>query len=531
MWMMCIFLIPVALFAAGKASLPSWHWAYQILDYFQGKGMLSSLFLCNRPFLREEVAKSLLEIEKEAKEGRLRLSSTDKKLLKRLFIEFEPEIRELQQTTISECIQPGVHLQGALLQREGNSTKYRGTYRTRLAVPLSKSLVLWNAMNFDQNKLDDSLYVGKKWRGIAGFTEQAYLSIGSARFRCKIGRDFLRWGLGQKSTLLFSDHSRPLDQFLASAELGPFRYSFLTTKLDDWKLSSKWADSLGNPSASRFVSAHRLDAKLANGKIHFGITEAIVYGGVHKTLEWAYLNPFLFFHGEQMNQAGEGNTLGTVDLLVFPSRNFQWYGSLLIDDLQIEKTGPGDLEPAEWGLISGFSWTDPFLISGAVLFGEYARVANRTYKTPRPWETLLHRNEPLGYLYGNDVEVMELGWRHWIGGDANLEMAYSSIRKGEGSLFTPWDAPWEQSSVEEGYSEPFPTGVVEKTTQWIFRFQYFFQRHWGLEGELRSGKIKNVFHQFGKNKEVTNWKIGLWVDGDWTCHFKRSQCASPEMAN
>lgn len=519
LWILFIFSLPITVFSIGKASLPSWHWAYPILDYFQGKGMLSSLFLCNRPFLREDVAKSLLEIEKDAKEGKVHFSSTDKKLLKRLYKEFEPEIRELQQNSMPEFFQPGMHLQSVILQRNGNTTKYRGTYRTRLAVPLDKSVLLWNAMNFDQNKLDDSLYVGKKWRGIAGFTEQAYLSIASGRFRCKLGRDFLRWGPGRKTTLLFSDHSRPLDQFLASAELGPFRYSFLTAKLDDWKLSPSWTDSLGYPSANRFVSAHRLDANLARGKIHFGITEAIIYGGVHKTLEWAYLNPFLSFHGEQMNQAGEGNTLGTIDLLVFLSRNFQWYGSLLIDDLQVEKTGSGDLEPAEWGMISGFSWADPFLISGATLFGEYGRVANRTYKTPRPWETFLHRNEPLGYLYGNDVEALEFGWGQWIGGDTHFEMEYSSIRKGQGSLFTPWDAPWEAHSVEEGYSEPFPTGVIEKTTQWTFRFQYLFQNHWGIEGEINSGKIKNVGHQSGENRTFTDWKIGLWVDGDWRVSF------------
>lgn len=520
-WMFFVFWIPVASFGVGKASLPSWHWAYTIVEYFQGKGMLSSLFLCHRPFLREDVAKSLLEIEKEAREGRLRLSLTEKKLLKRLLTEFDPEIQELQEqkNPMPEFFQPGVHLQSTILQGEEKSTKYRGTYRTRLAVPLGKSLVLWNAMNFDQNKLDDSLYVGKKWRGIAGFTEQAYLSMVSGRFRCKIGRDFLRWGVGRRTTLLFSDRSRPLDQLMASAELGLFRYSFLTAKLDDWKLSRQWADSLGNPTANRFVSSHRLDARLAAGKVHFGITETIIYGGVHRNIEWAYLNPFLSFHGEQMNQAGEGNTLGSVDLLVFLSRNFQWYGSLLIDDLQVEKTGPGDLEPSEWGMISGFSWADPFLISGALLFGEYGRVANRTYKTPREWETFLHRNEPLGYLYGNDVEVMALGWGQWMGGKAYFEIGFSSIRKGEGRLFTPWDAPWKQCSLEEGYTEPFPTGVVEKTAQWTFRFQYFFQKHWGLEGEIDSRKIKNVSHQLGKNKEFTNWKIGIWVDGDWKVSF------------
>ncbi|NQT23982.1 hypothetical protein HQ585_01370 [candidate division KSB1 bacterium] len=495
-------------------TLPSWHWAYGMLDRFQTKGYVTNLLEMNRPYSRGDVAEALIEIRSRMSDKKIALSPTDQKLFVRLVREFATEIQSFTGKNEShESIEGGAHLWGDLVQLPDSDVKYKGIYRTRISASIGPHVTVYNGSNFDQYKVDDSTYVGKKWRGVVGFSEQAYLSSSFGRFRLKFGRDFLRWGAGRNGTLLFSDVCRPLDQFLGSADIGPFRFSFVASALDDWKLSPGWADSLGTASARRYLSAHRIDASFLNGKLQLAASELMIYGGIHRPMDFVYLNPFLIFHGAQMNKKDQVNTAGCLDLLFYPSPDLKMYGSLLIDDIQVEKTGPGDLEPNEMGWILGGSWADPFQTSGLSFFGEFARVTNRTYKTPTEWEAFVFRNEPIGYPLGHDFDTWDVGLSQWFGSDFFGEVIFSRTRKGEGSLFTSWDAPWFEYTVEEGYSEPYITGIVETVQQWKIHLRYAPSIHWGVDGLILSRNLKNAYHIPDETKNETEWRIRLWLDG------------------
>ncbi len=510
-----LFFFPVLAGASLHQTLPSWHWAYQFIDELRLRGCFKELYATNRPYTRGEVAEGLVRIENKLKEGKLFLSASDSKLIEKLEREFEKEIKELESKTQEKNkVILGCRIQSDINKPEEGKTKYRGIYRSKISVPLGAHVEVYNGINFNQYLIDDTTYVGKKWRGIVGYTEQAYAAASLGRFRFKFGRDFLRWGAGESGTLLFSDVTRPLDQFTASVRMGPFQYTFLASVLDDISLDSEVADSLGGSIAKRYISAHRLDVNLFHGRFQCSVTEAVLYGGVNRQLDWVFLNPFIFYHGAQLNKSGSANTFGTLDVIFIPLKKWEIYGSLLIDDIQIEKTGPGDLEPNEIGWIVGTRLGDPFGVSGLTLLGEYVRVTNRTYKTPNPWETFTFRNKPLGYPLGNDFDCWQAGVSKWFGGNLWIGFKYSMIRKGEGSLFTPWDAPWFEYTVEQGYSEPFPTGIVEKRNEFGFSFKYYPSVHWGVEGKFSSLKYRNRDHMLGQIQNEIIWKLGLWMNGD-----------------
>jgi len=512
-----LFFFPISLSSTSlHQTLPSWHWAYQFIDELRLRGCFEELDAMNRPYTRSEVAEALVRIENRLKKKELSLSSSDLKLLEKLIEEFQEEINELEsKTPENDKVRLGARLRSDVDKPKDDKAKYKGIYRSKISVPLGTHVEVYNGINFNQYLIDDTTYVGKKWRGIVGYTEQAYAAVGIGRFRFKFGRDFLRWGAGESGTLLFSDIARPMDQFTASAQLGPFRYTFLASALDDITLDSKIADSLGGSSAKRYISAHRLDVNLMHGRLQCAVTEAVLYGGIDRQLDWVFLNPFIFYHGAQLNKSGSDNTFGTVDVSFFPVKKWEFYGSLLIDDIQLEKTGPGDLEPNEIGWLFGSRLGDPFGVSGLTLSGEYVRVTNRTYKTPNSWETFIHRNKPLGYPLGDDFDYWQMGVSKWFGGDIWLKLGYSQTRKGEGSLFTPWDAPWFAYTVEQGYSEPFPTGVVEKRREVRFSLRYYPSIHWGIEGEIHPVWRENAYHVEGRSKKETNWRVGIWFDGDF----------------
>lgn len=513
---------------SGRASvhetLPSWHWSIECIDELRLRGGFTELFSLTRPFTRGQIAEGLISIRKAEMDGKLMLTASDKKMFFLLIKEFKAEIEEIQKKEDGlEIVKLGVHAQGNVNGNNGDDTKYKGIYRSKIGVPLGKFGCAYNGIAFNQYLIDDPSYMGKKWRGIVGYTEQAYVRLAADRFSFTFGRDFLRWGAGRTGSLLFSDIARPMDQFSASAGLGPFRYSIVVSALDAWNFSPALADSLGNSRANRYLSAHRLDVRLLRGRFQAGVSELVFYGGVNRQMDWSYLNPAVFFHGESMNSQDAANTLGMLDFQFYPADRFELYGSLLIDDLQIEKTGPGDLEPAEVGWIIGSRIADPGSLSGTTLFGEYVRVTNRTYKTPNPWETFIHRNVPLGYPLGNDFDLFEIGFSKWIHGNIQMKVNYDAIRKGEGSLYAPFDTPWIHADVEQGYSEPFPTGVAEKQQCIGVSLRYFPSTHVGIEGEFTSIKSENAGHIRNRTRNQTFWRIGIWVDGDWFINVKRKE--------
>lgn len=503
-----------------QESLPSWHWAYANIEALQARGGFRGLHQLNRPYTRGNVAKALIDMRGTEGSGKRNFTEAEKRILRRLLEEFQPEIRILDGgTDTPERLEAGISMTAAVHGDEGASGRFDGVYRSRLAVPISENAVLVNAMTLDQYALRDSLYIGKKWRGLAFYTEQAYAAARFGRVHIKFGRDFLRWGAGRSGTLLFSDVCRPMDQLSGSVYVGPFRYSFLTAFLDAWPLSPGLEDSLGASTARRFLAGHRIDARLFEGALQIGFTEASVYGGVNRELDWVFLNPLLIYHAEQYNQKVGANTLGTMDVLAYPGRNVKLYGSLLIDDIQVEKTGPVDLEPDEIGWLAGFEWSDPFAAPGMSLYGEYSRVTNRTYKTVHPWETAVFRNKPLGYPEGNDFDLLTLGCTGWLSESVRLEVFWKSIRKGEGDLFRPFDMPWMAYTIEEGYEEPFPTGTVEKRSGWGASLRFLPSRRFFLEAGFQSQAKTNTGHVKGIREEAVSWRIGAWGLYDFVWPF------------
>ena len=501
--------LPLA--ASVQETLPSWHWSYVYIEDFQTRGLFQDLFQMNQPYTRGDIARSLIEAGRSIKAGQIMLSPSELKRYKKLVYEFSREIQACQGKGDSpDALELGGNLVEDMVQRPGRDTELKGTVRSEILVPVGDRIALYNGINFDQYLVDDPNYSGKKWRGIAGYTEQAYASSRFGRFNLKFGRDFLKWGPGFSGTLLFSNTATPMDHFTGSVDIGHFRFTYLMARLDDYILSPELQDSLSGPAARRFISSHRLDARFFGGRLQCAVTEMVVYGGVNRSPEWAYLNPFVFYHGSQLNENGLTNTFGSIDLTGYPLNRWQVYGSLMIDDIQIEKTGPGDLEPNEIGFIIGSRYG---IGPNTRLLLEYTRITNRTYKTMNPWETFVFRGQPLAHPLGNDFDIWTAGLTQWAGASFRAQLTYSQIRQGEGSLYSPFDMPWMNYTVDEGYSEPFPTGIVQNAGTLQIMLDYYASGNWGFRGQWAMTKYKNFQHVERQTETQTLWKLGVWLEG------------------
>ncbi|HDP66866.1 MAG TPA: hypothetical protein ENN20_00010 [Candidatus Marinimicrobia bacterium] len=366
--------------------------------------------------------------------------------------------RLLNKVFVNQNQQPAFYLGGRLdLDAVSEPAKIYPALRTFAAVLLPFGVSVVNVMTVDPYAADppdsragNPTYIGKEWRGLSGYTEQAYLLWQTKFSRVTMGRSYVVNGPGRAANLLFSGAARPMDQLCMEFFYKYFNFQAVAAQLDPIA------------GADRYLNSHRLTLYLKRWQL--SVTETILYGGAGQRLEFAFLNPFIFYHGEQMNGPGlNGNTLGTVEISYTGDR---WlaYTEILIDDIQLDKEVKGDLEPNELGIVAGFDLADPLEIEGLYLGLEYTALTNRTYKTTARHEWYTHRNVPIGYLLGSDLDCWDLELKKYLNKwQTILNLRY--LRQGEGELSKPWDSPWLDSTVtmETGYAEPFPTGVVEKT--------------------------------------------------------------------
>ena len=503
--------------AAINETLPSYHWAYQQIEEIQARGWCLDLLQTNKPYTRGEIAKSIQYLDKQIQTGKAVIDLTVKNISNRLKSEFSHEIKILNsQSEQGDIINFRTNMQTNFEFGKKTDTQYRGTYRSGVGLRFTDRLYLYSAVNFDQYDYNEDSYDGYKWRGIAGYTEQAYINYSWKRLQLKIGRDFLKWGCGNNATLILSDISRPMDQFLAAMTFGPFKFTFFTSELDEYP--SLRIDSTRVP-VKRYLTGHRLDMSLFKGKLQMAISEMLLYGGPNESFKAVYLNPVIFYKGAHKNKASAyGNILPSIELLAHPKKNWQVYGSLLVDDIQLEKTGPSDLEPNELAWLVGTKWADPFKLSGLTLNAEYTNVANRTYKTPYNFETFTHRGKPLGHPLGCDFYMWQFAGSFWAKNNLWLKIDYRLINSGEGSIDTPWDEPWMDYTVKEGYSEPFPTGIVEKTNSFNLQAHWFYNNMFHFYGMITSHDISN-FENI-KDKKYQYWEGRIRIEFNWLSSWK-----------
>lgn len=456
-----LFANPPKTYSQNTLTIPPYHWVQSYYWEWQLRHPAAALFPGAQPFTFAEITPAV----------RAAAAQTPFEVF--LAGKIAAEWKRLRTGSRSPAMSLGVRVH----ERAG---KIRDGLRSRAVLSLlthvrfSERFHIFNATTLDQNLGDDPEYLGKRWRGFTAIGEQAFAYLQLGKFSAKFGRDYVRWGRAQDAALTVSDASRPFDLLQLQFRTARLQFTYFASKLNSVALSDSSAARLQTPFAHRYMSAGRVEFANRRHTLQIGLTQTVLYGGA-RGFEWYYLNPFIIYHGEQLNELQElrANTMGAIDLVWYPRRGAELYGQLLIDDIQIERTGPGDLEPNEIGFILGFQIAGPLSgLRGTTLGLEYTRVTNRTYNTLPEAEKYVHRNKPIGHFLGNDFDRWLLHGRSYLGHDLLLSVSAEFRRHGEGRVNAPFDQPWLAFTVEEGYSEPFPTGVVEKSTLLDFELRW-----------------------------------------------------------
>ncbi|MCX6640806.1 MAG: hypothetical protein NTW14_10040 [bacterium] len=476
--------------AAPWETLPPDHWAYNEIRWLQTAGYLQELDPGQRPYTRGQVARALARNATPAERVVL-------ERLKLLADEFRPEMTSVRgrqgwRTFAGGRVSAGVEdVHGVDSRAAGYVVLDLGTGNKRFGV--------YSAIRVDRDLAENPAYTDKIWHHTAGFTEQAYLVFTGARDRwtLKLGRDHISWGPGEDH-LLLNDAPRGMDQisFRIGWRWGSF--TALIGQLDDY------TDSSG-VRTSRFLSGHRFEFQPVDW-MRVGISETLLFtGGVR----FGSMNPLLPFYGELANENSEGNGMISLDVNAFPCPGVQAYGELLLDDIQFENKKPQDLEPTEWGWLIGSRWCGFEGLLG--LSADYSGITNRTYNAPDEKYRYLSRGLPLGSELGNDGDRLKLQATCWPIARVRLDGYWSLRRQGEGRVSSPFDSSYVNFTVAQGYSEPFPTGTIEKTNALGFGFSALLLPYLQAEGVIEYDWIKNAGNSSANNDEGARWRISLNV--------------------
>ncbi|MBD3402974.1 hypothetical protein GF420_08760 [candidate division GN15 bacterium] len=340
---------------------------------------------------------------------------------------------------------------GDVRASKGNSGEAFGSFRGGLVGRPIDRVFVYGSFTIDEELAEDPEYHGKVWRGFAGDVQDAFVRIDGGSFAATIGRFGSFWGI--RNSLVLAGDSR-LDGFGYRFRWGRLTISYRLARLDGLSPQHDGVEEFEN----RYFAGHRLDWHISD-RFRIGGFETVIFGGPGRQIELFYLNPLIFFHGTQLNEGADDNTLIGFDFTARPMLGLKLYGQLLIDDFQIDKRSQGDQETDQFGATFGLYAVD-FPPQCDVRL-EYTRVTNWTFNQVLERNRYSINGDPLGAARGNDYDEFRLSLIRWLDDDLSVRLNGGWLRQGEGRVDAEWTAPW--LATDGDYSEPFPTGVVERT--------------------------------------------------------------------
>jgi hypothetical protein len=474
--------------AAPWESLPPDHWAYLEIRWLQVQGYLRDLNPSQAPYRRGEIARAL---QKDPQPN----SGVAAERFQLLENEFDPD---MSPSTRWQGFAGGRLIIGAE-GLYGQTTRSAGYGVTNIGIG-NHRLGVFTSQRGDRDLAENPEYSGKKWNNLTGFTESAYAVYTAARWELMLGRDHLAWGPGSDH-LLLNDSPRGGDRIAFKVHWNWGQFTGFIGQVSGFTDTS-------NHQQDRYLSGHRLDI-MPWPWLQFGLSETILWSGSPRL---GFMNPFLPYYGELVNENSDGNGLLSFDFNAWVIPGTQFFGEILLDDIQLENKKPKDLEPPLWGWLIGGRWAGLEGLWGAELY--YQGVTNRTYNAEDPRLRYQNYGLPLGSDLGNDGDLLRAQLSCWPAARIRIDGFGQMRRRGEGRVNAVYDTSYTNYTIQQGYSEPFPTGIVEKTQTLGLSFSVLPNSSFQAQGVFGYDWINNAGNVADLKTEGVWGRItlGMWFE-------------------
>ena len=231
-------------------------------------------------------------------------------------------------------------------------------------------------------------------------------------FKIRFGKGTSFFGEGYRSMLLSNNHA-PYPFFTLITNFWKIKYyNHFTTFYDIYN---------SDISQKKHGAFHYLDYSL-NDRLTIGFFEGVLWQAIDENFERGfdihYLNPIIFYRPVEFSKHSPDNVLMGLNIN-YKLKNIDFYGQLLIDDLNInryENTGDGFFQNKlayQIGLKSQFSINK----HNFNILTEYNQAQPYTYAHKHPMQNYTHMNQalahPLGANFKENIFMINHNYQSW----------------------------------------------------------------------------------------------------------------------
>lgn len=494
-------------------NVPLSHNIYAFLKRMEVRGLIKNFDDASLPISRSEVANFLKEIYSK----RDKLSAKEQGYLELLMIEFENELKS-ENFFETSILSDGFKFKEGILS---DKAKYLYAYRDS-NINFFADLLFNLDMRFAKNSKVALAEIGGRLRGTyAGkfgfyiqstdgqsfgskelaledlrlkqnykFNEQgsvnfdfteAYIKYQTNHLSFQLGRELIAQGYGFSGKLFISQTSPVFDFLKIRFKYKGVSYDFVHS----WLLGAKFmiTDTVaGNMTVinSKYLATHRLNFNFWN-KFNFGVWEAVIY--TKRFPELAYLNPINFYKSAEHSLQDRDNALLGFDFKSNIFKNFQIYGTILIDDINFPTIGTG-WYGNQTAYQFGFYFAN--FVRDADLIFEYTRIEPYVYSHRFNENNYTHNGFLLGHLIGPNSDDFFIKIVYLLSKRATLTIFGEKIRHGKnpiadsdtinvGGDFNLGHRTWDAERVK------FLDGIVENN------FRFGFDLVWEIRKDIVLG--------------------------------------------
>ncbi|MEO0092387.1 MAG: capsule assembly Wzi family protein [candidate division WOR-3 bacterium] len=284
--------------------------------------------------------------------------------------------------------------------------------------------------------------------------KEAYLSFPFYFMTIELGRDYLYFGPGYRSSVLLSDVAPSLEQIQLRTSVKNFKALWFCAGLSPWYYYH------------RFLSGQRLEISLGN-IIRLGGTMLVVYSfdSLQTRGFWGYLNPIIPIYMEVANTGHDDNILFGLDFATY-FVNTKFYGQLMLDNYEFN-TRP-NRPPNCYGLTLGIY--HPY--KQFALRAEYSKITRYTYYHRIYHIAYTQYSTPLGHAIGPDADEIFCKVDFYPLTTLRISLSATKIRTGEGNRGNLDNKTWD--GVETPIRD-FPSGTIEART--LIGPEIYFEPH------------------------------------------------------
>ncbi len=524
--------------------IPVDNWTYVAIRDLQTSGYLLDLSPGFKPYRRLEVAQALQDLLEKG--DTTKMPEAEKWMLEKLQREFSYEMRLLS----AEISNPDTSLTGARFSEEdflnlakgyyGNfkfadRVELRPTLRTEFGFDIGNHLSLYTDATIDQTLKDDTLYTASSKFGLDALHQQAYVQYSDRYIDLTFGRDYLSWGYGENGTGLVSPTAGALDMLSLFIKTNFLKFNWFVAQLNPMPQFTPDTNSympfqtigVPDPMCNRYFTGSRFEFNFGE-KVFLGLYQAAVFGGPYSWINFENINPMRLNYETAANSHSEisNNFLG-VDFSVFWPKGFNIYGELMIDDWQVDHKAKGDLKPNLYAIQSGIRATNilqSFRISGTDVGLQYAMAGNRVYDEYNwsSYQKLLLRNYPIANPYGDDFWDLNFLLSQWLSYDWKVTLELTHLEHGSSNMYSFYTMLWLTDpavTVQTGYHEPFPYGVIRETN--LIRLDALYQpaAYFYGSASVIYGHDRNTDYVSGVNRSEFSFLITFYYNFSYSFLF------------